>query len=73
MLIHYSVSFVSAMRFSLILLLFTILGALACKDEEEDLITGIVMPIKNGHIQLIITDHNVVLDLRKNGNKNYNT
>ncbi|XP_029165481.1 myogenesis-regulating glycosidase-like [Nylanderia fulva] len=56
------------MRSSIILLLFAI-GSLVCGDDVEeanDLITGTVIPIKNGVLQVNVTNRIIILNLTKN-------
>lgn len=63
-----SVAFVLAMRFSIILLLFAF-TTLVCGDnvEEADNFTGTIIKIKNGVLQVNITNRIIILNLTKNG------
>lgn len=63
-----SVAFVSEMHSSIILLLFA-LGALVCGDNVEEIenVPSIVMPIKNGVLEITIIRSLIFLNLTKNG------
>lgn len=61
--------FVLAMRSSVMFLLVA-LAALAYADETENLKADILLPIKNGFVQLNVINHIVVLNLIKYGKYN---
>jgi len=63
-----SVAFVLEMHSSIILLLFA-LGALVCGDDVEKIenVQSVVIPIKNGLLEITVIKSLIFLNLTKNG------